>query len=71
VQRYEIFVSRKKITLGNLSEAEKVEAPNPSPPGEPQEATVSARGRVFVAIRSEDDAGNLSALTQVQVHPSH
>jgi hypothetical protein len=71
VRSYEIFASHHKIGPGTLRDAERIEAPKPGPPEQVQEATINAHGSLFVAIRSEDDAGNLSALTQVRVHPGH
>jgi Subtilase family len=65
--RYEIYVSRRRITIPNLGQAHRVSAPTPGAPGDAQEAAIAARAGPFVAIRSVDDAGNISALTQVRL----
>jgi FG-GAP-like repeat len=68
VARYEIFVSRRPITVGHLGRARRIAAPQPAAPRTMQTARIGGGAR-FVAIRSIDAAGNISALTQVPVPP--
>jgi hypothetical protein len=70
VARYEIFVSRHPITVADLNRAEPVKPPEPGAPGTVQTATIGTPGRPYVAIRSIDAAGNISALTQARI-PAH
>lgn len=68
VARYEIFVSRGPIAVGHLGRARRIAGPQPAPPRTMQSARIGGAAR-FVAIRSIDASGNISALTQVAVPP--
>jgi hypothetical protein len=69
VKRYEICVSHRRITHGRLDRARRVKPPTPRAPGHGQKARIRGAGHrpLFVAIRSVDDAGNISALKQVKL----
>jgi hypothetical protein len=67
VARYEVFRSRKPITTANLDRAQRVGPPPPVKPGRRQSVTIHGGGSGYIAIRSIDDAGNISALTSVHV----
>jgi hypothetical protein len=69
VKRYEIFVSHRRITQGRLDRIRRVKPPTPGAPSHIQEARISGAGHrpLFAAVRSVDDAGNISALKQVKL----
>jgi hypothetical protein len=69
VKRYEIFVSHRRITQGRLDRIRRVKPPTPRAPSHSQEARIRGAGHrpLFVAVRSVDDAGNISALKQVKL----
>jgi hypothetical protein len=69
VRRYEIYLSHKKITGDNLERARRVEGPKPQQPADWQTVWIPTRGKLFVAIRSVDGTGNISALTEATLHP--
>lgn len=65
VERYEVFASKRPIDLGNLKGATRITPPPPRTPGKQQELNLPGHER-YVAIRSVDDAGNISALTEAR-----
>ncbi len=67
VKRYEVYRSKKRINLSNLKRAKRMKAPKPRDPKKPMSITVKGKKKQFVAIRSVDKAGNVSALTNVKV----
>ena len=70
VERYQVYISNRRITVPNLGQARRLKAPTARQPGAAQEVAIPGRGGLFVAIRAVDDANNLSALSELYVPAS-
>ncbi len=71
VSKIEVYRSKKAISIGKLGKASKMKAPKIVNPGKNQSITLKLgkKQRLFIAIRSQDAAGNWSALSVVKVTP--
>ena len=67
VKRYQIFVSHRPITQRTFHSAKRVRPPSPRRPGRRQVAKLRGAGPRYVAVRSIDAAGNISALKTTRV----
>lgn len=69
VRRIEVYRSGKAITVARLGKASKLKAPKIKAPGKSMKLNfkVAKKKVAFIAIRSQDKAGNWSALTTVKV----
>ncbi len=71
VKRYEVFASRRPVTVSNLDGAKRLKAPDPVAPGGRQKVAEKVGNARYVAVRAIDAAGNIGALTQVKLARRH
>ncbi len=65
--KYEVYVSKHPIDPDHVSRATRVRGPKPGSSGSREALVVAKAGLRYVAVRSIDDAGNVSALRVTRV----